>query len=540
MADRGCGAVARLVGLAWVAAWVAVWATQALAADKDGLPAGDRLVVGPSALSDKRLHLAWRAAAAEGSGAAYRYRAAGSDAWTTVSAGSTTAATISGLAPGTTYEVQVGSDGSAANGDWSSVATGRTLQGPGLGNLRYATSEVGQASSRVNARSGIPGTSGRFGTNVGTMVNGCFLTVFAPNGGSGPGGFLLYDLSNPRQLRLVRRIYEPEGRTAEIREAHSLGVARVDGSTYVAVQSARGIEFWDFTDIDDITQISRLQLPGVIGGDYFGTAWQLWWQAPYVYVAGSSRGLFVVDASDPARPFLARLHDRPNPIPPGEDGGFKVGPVFAMGNHLVLASMHSREGWASLDLSDPAEPMLLARTPELSLYYSACFDGKRMFSATRGSGEMVEYDLSDPAVFRRASAIPTGNSLYCAIQDDRLFQGGPRLFATYDIGGPAPRHLADFRISRDNNLEHGHVLPFGNLVYVGDDHGIGSAFVPHSAEPDANGPAVVAVSPRAGATRQALTTRIGIGFSECDPVRIGDGRHLAAARRRGDGGRPDV
>ena len=415
-------------------------------------------------------------------------------------------------------QVRVASGG--RTGDWSASATGRTLQGPGLGNLTYQASEVGDPVSWVDSSTGVPVPPANvrpFGTSVGAMVNGYFVTVFAPNGGEGHGGFLLYDVSNPRSATLVKTVYEPGGRTAEIREAHSIGVARVAGSTYVAVQSTRGIEFWDFTDIDDIRQVSKLRLPGVHLGDYFGVAWQLWWQAPYVYVAASTLGLFVVDATDPARPYVARMsRERSNPVPPGEYGGFKVGPVFAIGNQLALASMHSGAGWASLDIADPLDPMLLARTPDMDLYYSACFDGKRMFSSPRGGGSMLEYDLSDPASFQRLSSSQRGyNVLYCAMQDALLLQGGPDVVEKFDIGVPgAPRHLGAFRVDRYPDREHGQVTFLGNLVYVGDDHGVGSAFVPHSAAPDRTAPKVVAVSPRDGATGQALTSRIGIGFSD--------------------------
>ena len=58
------------------------------------------------------------------------------------------------------------------------------------------------------------------------------------------------------------------------------------------------------------------------------------------------------------------------------------------------------------------------------------------------------------------------------------------------------------------------VTPMGNLVYVGDDHGVGSAFVVHDVEPDRTPPQVVAVSPRDGATAQAVTTRVGVAFSD--------------------------
>ena len=164
-------------------------------------------------------------------------------------------------------------------------------QGPGLGNLTYTEDELFQPVSWIDQDNGVPEKipdRKPFGLNVGIMLNGYFVTVFAPDSGKGPGGFLICDVSDPRNIRLERRIYDPTGETSEIREAHSLGVARIDGSVYVAVASASGVEFWDFTGVNDIRRVSKLTLPGVAGGDYERVAWQLFWQAPYLYVAVSS------------------------------------------------------------------------------------------------------------------------------------------------------------------------------------------------------------------------------------------------------------
>ncbi len=499
-------------GMLTVLATALALAAPALAQDGASYP--DAPWVWP--LSDTSLRATWTA---HGSATTYQVRhcPTGTSDWTTTSVGSATTTTITDLSAGTVYEVQVAEVESDEEGGWSPSGSGRTLNGPGLGNLTYRAEEVDTAVSWIDTSNGVPNsTAVRYGTNVGAMVNGYFLTVFAPNGGKGPGGLLLYDVSNPREAEVAYTVHAPNGRTAEIREAHSIGVARVDGSTYVALQSTRGIEFWDLTDTDNIRQVSTLRLPGVHGGDYFGAAWQLFWQAPYVYVSASSLGFFVVDASNPARPYVARMdRQRDNPLPPGDFGGFKVGPVFAIGNQLVLASMHSIDGWASLDISNPLDPTLLDRTPDLSRYYSVCFNGDRLYSATRGVGSMVGYRLSDSGAFQRVSQTGTGNFLYCATQDDLLLQGGPHNFTKYDISNTgSPRRLGSVALDARQNREHGQVTLLGNLVYVGDDHGVGSALTPHSAAPDRTAPSVEAVYPRDGATNQSLTSRIGIGFSD--------------------------
>ncbi len=142
--------------------------------------------------------------------------------------------------------------------------TSGSVQGPGLGNLRYEESEAFQVVSWVEFGTGLPERyRGRrpFGTNVGAMVNGYFVTVFAPDGAFGPGGFLVYDVSDLRNIRLVRRVYDPRGTTRKFREAHSLGIARVDGSTYVAVHVQDGVEFWDFSDVETPRDGATAQAP---------------------------------------------------------------------------------------------------------------------------------------------------------------------------------------------------------------------------------------------------------------------------------------
>ena len=119
------------------------------------------------------------------------------------------------------------------------------LKGPGLGNLTYTSAELFTPVSWIRRDDqGVPATYPNrkaFGLNAGIMHNGYFVTMFAPDSGAGPGGFLLYDVSNPRAIRLVKRIYEPEGRTAEFREAHSFGTATIGGKTYIVIATTKGV-----------------------------------------------------------------------------------------------------------------------------------------------------------------------------------------------------------------------------------------------------------------------------------------------------------
>lgn len=444
-----------------------------------------------------------------------------------------THAAITGVSPMTTLS-------NMATAMAEAVADPLPLQGPGLGNLTYTSAELFKPVSMITSAAHpldpahsnayesreVPATyPGRkdYGMNAGIMINGYFLTSFAPDSGLGPGGFLLYDISNPRQIKLVKKIYEPEGRTQEFRETHSFGTAKIGGKTYVTLPSINGIEFWDFTDVNDIKQVKKLALPGVNGGDYENVAWQLWWQAPYVYVASAGRGIFIVDASDPANAVVAnRGANKPNPVPTGELGGFRVGPIFTIGNHMVLSSMDNTAGFSSLDISDPLNPKVLDAIGSNPNYYATCFDGKTLHASARGGGaKMYSYDLSDRSKFvAEDNRLVVDEQLYCATQDSYVFQGAQTRIHKVDVSNPL-NHVEVGRGSilreDDPNFSHsdnGQVAVFGNLVFVGNDHGSGSGFIVHQVDPDTTKPEVRQVSPANNAKQQALTSRIGLGMSD--------------------------
>jgi len=415
----------------------------------------------------------------------------------------------------------------------ASPATGEPTRGPGLGNLAYTEAELFQPISMIRTESAAGAGDGdmpfrypgrkNYGTNVGLMLNGYFVVMFAPDSGQSTGGFLIYDVSNPRKPRLVKKVYEPTGRTAEFREPHAIGQATIAGRQVLVVPSTRGIEFWDFTDVNDIRQVKKLALPTVNGGDYSKVSWQLWWQAPYVYVASADDGLYIVDARDPAHAVLARRGGgRPNPVPTGELGSFRIGPIFTMGNHLVLTSMEASSGLASLDISDPLNPRLLDRIGDVPFYYATCFDGRNVYGSVRGPGaRMFSYDLADPARFvAKDNRLAMDEQLYCAAQDHFVFQGAQEMMHKVDVSDPLNhRHVGKGGLFPEGSdlarrSDHGQVTPMGNLAFIGNDHGYASGFIVHDREPDTTPPRVRQVSPRHGALKQATSSRIGIALTD--------------------------
>ena len=427
------------------------------------------------------------------------------------------------------------------SGPWSQSVIASTaalpVLGPGLGNLTYRDNELFPPLSFLDDMPPPPAGHHQpgLGVNVATLLNGYFVTVFAPDSGQGPGGFDIYDISDPRNILLVKRIYDPTGTTSDFREAHSLPAARIDGSVYLAVQSTKGVEIWDFTDVNDIHQESKLALPGVEGGDYFRVAWQTAWQGRFLYVSSSSQGFFIVDVADPAAPTIAaRGHRRPNPVPPVAYGGYPFLAIYAMGNHLVGTSFNNND-WSSLDIGNPVNPVLLDVfdfppgqsqcfwEPDKCEYYSTCFDGDRVYTARRGRGRQFAQSLADPSSFTAVDGnlLGSNDKLYCATQDGYLFLGGVLRFHKVDVSTNRWRRVGSGAMSV-RTPDHGQVTPMGNLVFVGNDHGTGSAFFAHDKSPDRTAPKVIQVSPRDGAANQPVSSRVGVAFSDAVQLRSVD------------------
>ena len=156
-----------------------------------------------------------------------------------------------------------------------------------------------------------------YGINVMTMLNGYMVGVFAPDGGAGPGGWIALDVSDITNLTRKTLVYEPpinsdplvaderthptNTRTANFRESHSFGLSE---DNLIAIQTGTGIEIWDWSFIDTPIRKSKLDISGVNFGDYNNVSWQLFWQAPYLYIGRGNSGLTIVDTTNVDAPVV--------------------------------------------------------------------------------------------------------------------------------------------------------------------------------------------------------------------------------------------
>ncbi|CCN73079.1 NPCBM/NEW2 domain-containing protein [Vibrio nigripulchritudo] len=398
-------------------------------------------------------------------------------------------------------------------------------QGPGLGNVQFSSGEVFTQVSTpsVDDTTNIlpPDYPGRkhFGVNVMTMLNGYMVGIFAPDSGQAPGGWIALDVSNPRSISLVKQIYEPDTsnanrtgdglRTRDFREPHSFGLSE---NHLIAIQTGRGIEIWDWSNVNNPVQRSKLAISGVNFGDYNNVSWQLFWQAPYLYVARGNAGLTIVDTSDVDNPHVVKT------VPTSQLGGFTVGPIFALGNELYLSSMNNRSGFSILNIDDPENPVLtktLSSLPET--YYASCWDGKRAFFGARSAGDKLRIYDTTTNPFTLLSDSESGFvNLYCNLQDNRLMLGNQDDISVLDVSDI--NNISSLGKGSLNatgsDTDHGQVFAFGNMVWVGNDHGSGSGLIAWQSDKDTTPPTLTRALPASEQSHVPVTSRIGISLSD--------------------------
>ena len=366
-------------------------------------------------------------------------------------------------------------------------------------NLSYAAAEVMKPLSVIRSADGAGAARGH--SNV-AVVNGHLLVPFAQDSGQPGGGLSFYDLTDPRNPRLVKSVDAPA-----LREAHGFGFSTSYGGDHAVFQTVDGIQFWDLTDVTNPIMVKHLVLPGIEASDYAAGAWWAFWQAPYVYVGGSGNGLYVVDATD-----LDSAH-WVTTIPTSRTGGFRVGPVYAQGNMLV-ASSADIPGYSVFDISDPRRPELTAFAPAGPAIYSILLNGGRIYGAGI-DGRLYVHDVSDPRNIVPVGDAPRGPDKggYLSFQDGFVHGGYSAAYAKFDVRA-TPFRLVGTGSSgiRGRDEDFGTVI--GNLVFAGNDHGEGTALLPHQAEPDGTPPGVNGVNPIDGAVSQKASSRVGLSFSD--------------------------
>jgi len=347
--------------------------------------------------------------------------------------------------------------------------------------------------------------------NQSSVVNGYLLV-------GGNEEFWFYDVSTPSSPKQLSTFSTPN-RTGGEAETHSISYARYGDKYYAVTVGGRGIDTWDVTDVSKPQHLHQLRITGVNYGDYTEAVWGVTWQGQHIYVGATNNGIKVVDAADP------RALKIVGEVPTSQYGGVSAGPVDAVGNVLVVMTPKESGGIATLDISDPIAPKRLASLTTDKQYIGAFY---RRYAFLIG---VKAWDvLSNPKSIGSGSSpigsLGTEGAEYMAFSDDHMFLGHLRSEISGTPGASKisvadPRKMSVVnRIWGRRNLgdlnDDQFVFPIGNLLVIGDDQTPypGWFLAVHQAEPDTKPPVVDTVIPNDASTGNAITSRIGVSFSD--------------------------
>jgi hypothetical protein len=351
--------------------------------------------------------------------------------------------------------------------------------------------------------------------NQPTIING-YLQL------TGNARFSMYDIHDPTAPEQLSVSVSPDdcltcGPAGEA-EGHQVGFARYGNTLYTATISGKGIDIWDITNARAPRHVEAVHLEGIDYGDFTDAVWGLAWQGTTIYVGGTNTGLHVLDARDPEHVQVVKR------LPTSAFGGVSAGPVYAIGNVLVLTTPKESGGIATFDISNPRDPFVLDSV-SMSKSYIGAFYAHHVYL----QNPLRAWDvLSDPTTIGSAEhpvgRLDTPASEYMSFGDGIMFLGLVRPnpgALKIDVSDPGSMRKLNRVWGRMNLIgaDDQFTVAVGNLLVLSDDQLVGSTYVGtviavHAKDPDTTAPRVDTIIPRDGAVDQALSSRIGISFTD--------------------------
>ena len=384
-------------------------------------------------------------------------------------------------------------------------------RGPGAPRATFTAAQLGVQCGAMTF-----GPTDQLHHNTGFMLDGYLVRPWAHEHGA--GGLAVLEVDDPCTPVMVANVLDEQ-----IRETHSTGYSTIDGR-WLATASLSGVMFWDVSDITAPVRVFDLALPGVSYPDaYMRVILSIAWQAPYLYAGGGDNGIFVIDATDPRAPRLVMQLD-PEPE-------FRVGNVHVVGNLLIaMGAGNSRVAMYDVSLPEAPRPIpggsfqisngavdRIGRPLSTAAYFGMVGGGRSYHARNGLGGGLAIYDITAPSSPRFLGNVdaPGGDGGYVFLHEGLAFVGLSDFGIVYDVTDPsAPREVR--RVDFPGDLDT--ITPIGNvmLVSVDDDaeDGHATGIFPWAEAPDARGPRVDWLVPGDGATRVAVTSRIGMTFDE--------------------------
>ena len=414
-----------------------------------------------------------------------------------------------------------GGSAGASTGAAGSGSGGNGAGGTGTGTFQKAAGTIPnspQPASMVNLpkadwQKGIMSPSLQVGKQINqpSVINGYLLVA-------GNEEFWVYDVSNPASPKQLSTFATPN-KTGGEAESHTISYARYGDTFYAVTIGGRGINIWDVTSVTAPKHIKAVAIPGTNYGDYTESVWGVSWQGQYIYVGATNNGIKVVDASNPASAAVVKE------VPTSAYGGVSAGPLDAIGNVLVVTTPKESGGVATLDISDPLNPVRLASFTTGTAYIGM-FYKRYVFLIGVKAWDVLTNPKSIGTGTMPLGSLPTEGSEYMSFSDDVMYLGHVRA----EIGGSPgvskisvadPRSMRIMsrvwgRMNLANKNDDQFSISLGPLVVIGDDQAPyhGWFIAVHQTDPDSKAPIVDTVIPRNQETAVSTKSRIGLTFTD--------------------------
>jgi hypothetical protein len=362
-----------------------------------------------------------------------------------------------------------------------------------------------------------PTMDNRHHINQPTVLNG-YLVV------NGNEQFWIYDMSDPKAPKVLSTYNTPNrcatcgGKGEGEAESHTVSFARYGDSFYEVTTSGKGVDIWNLTDPMNVKHVKSIPLEGINYGDFTDAVWGMYWQGDTIYIGGTNTGLHILDAKDPNNVTFVKK------IPTSAFGGVSAGPLYAVGNVLVIVTPKNTAGIATMDISDPLNPVALDAIKPSPNSYIGGFYGHHAFMQMPVRAWDV---LTDPTKIATAGSVSADRSEYMSFGDGYMFLGHLRTEAgtgcapgasKIDVTNTGQMKIVSRIWGRMDNAKNDDqfTIAIGNLLVMGDDQDPYEGWVVgvHDTNPDTKPPAVDTVIPKNGSTGLSVKSRVGISFTD--------------------------
>ena len=352
--------------------------------------------------------------------------------------------------------------------------------------------------------------------NQPTVLNG-YLNL------NGNEEFWFWDITDPAKPTQMTEYLTPNrdpkggGKMEGEAESHCVSYGRYGNKFYEVTTGGHGVDIWDVTNQMDVKHVKQIALEGIAYGDFTAAVWGLSWQGNYIYVGGTDTGVHILDAHDPLDvKFIKRL-------PTSEFGTVSAGPLDAIGNILVITTPKESGGIATMDISDPVNPIYLDSIKPTKSYIGQFYRHFVFLQSPLRAWDVLTDPTNIGAADKPLSSVTTPGSEYLSFGDNNLFLGRLRPdggATVYDVTDPTKGIIKKStvwgRLDLGDLNDDQFTLMIGNLLVMGDDQEpyAGTVIGQWAADPDKKAPIVDTVIPRDKATGQSVKSRIGISFTD--------------------------